>query len=93
MTVAEPIALELSQSSGGYLHAQIFTGLMYIAAAICMWFLRAWKIGQLEHLATEREGPNITDPPQLEPEDNPSHGLSQYMESNTFRRMIVWKRV
>ena len=35
-------------SSDIYLHAQIFTGFMYIGAAICVWFLRAWKISELE---------------------------------------------
>ncbi|KAL8761269.1 MAG: hypothetical protein Q9184_002592 [Pyrenodesmia sp. 2 TL-2023] len=52
-TFAEPIALELRQETGNiYLHAQIFTGFMYIiAGALCMWLLRAWKIGQLESLA------------------------------------------
>ena len=34
-----------------YLHAQIFTGLMYVAASLCMWFLRAWKISQIEDIA------------------------------------------
>jgi hypothetical protein len=28
---------------------------MYIAAAICMWFLRAWKIGELEMVAITEE--------------------------------------
>lgn len=47
---AEPIALELKRPSGNiYLHAQIFTGFMYIAASICMWFLRAWKIHEVEN--------------------------------------------
>ena len=32
------------------MHAQLFTGFMYIAAAICTWFLRAWKIEELENL-------------------------------------------
>ncbi|KAL8657686.1 MAG: hypothetical protein Q9226_001662 [Calogaya cf. arnoldii] len=51
-TCAEPIALQLRQQTGNiYLHAQIFTGLMYIAAAVCMWFLRAWKIGEIEKIA------------------------------------------
>ncbi|MCJ1394039.1 Tubulin beta chain (Beta tubulin) [Xylographa bjoerkii] len=89
-TFSEPIALELSQSSGGYLHAQIFTGLMYIAAAICMWVLRGWKIGQLEQLATEKgEGLETTDPLQIEPEDDLPPGRSQHKASNLFRRMIV----
>jgi len=44
-TFAEPIGLELRTTSGDiYLHAQIFTGFMYIGAALCMWFLRAWYV-------------------------------------------------
>jgi len=55
-TFSEPIGLELRTMSGDiYLHAQIFTGLMYIGAAVCMWFLRAWKIGEIERLATSKE--------------------------------------
>ena len=56
MLVAEPIALELRQSSGDiYLHAQIFAGFMYIAAALCMWSLRSWKLGDEERPQSERE--------------------------------------
>lgn len=48
-TFSEPIGLQLRQASGNiYLHAQIFCGFMYIGAAVCMWFLRAWKIRELE---------------------------------------------
>ncbi|KAL8989072.1 MAG: hypothetical protein Q9177_001959 [Variospora cf. flavescens] len=55
IVVAEPIALELRQETGNiYLHAQIFTGLMYVmAGGVCMWYLRAWKIGQIESIAAE----------------------------------------
>ena len=52
--VSEPIGLKLRKTSGDvYLYAQIFTGFMYIAAALCMWFLRAWKVGELEQIAAE----------------------------------------
>ena len=55
-TFAEPIGLELRATSGDiYLHAQIFTGFMYIGAALCMWFLRAWKIDELERQAITKE--------------------------------------
>jgi predicted MFS family arabinose efflux permease len=55
-TFAEPIGLQLRSTSGDiYRHAQLFTGFMYIAASICMWFLRAWKIGELEKLARNKE--------------------------------------
>ena len=92
--VSEPIALELSQSIGGYLHAQIFTGFMYIAAAVCMLFLRGWKIGQLEQLATQKgEGLETTDPIQVEPKNDLPSGRSQYVDPIILRRMIAWKRV
>jgi predicted MFS family arabinose efflux permease len=55
-TFSEPIGLELRTTSGDiYRHAQIFTGFMYIAASLCMWFLRAWKIRELEGLARTKE--------------------------------------
>lgn len=55
-TFAEPIGLELRTTSGDtYLHAQIFTGFMYIGAALCMWFLRAWKISELERQEVTKE--------------------------------------
>ena len=55
-TFAEPIGLKLRADSGNiYLHAQIFIGFMYIGAAICMWFLRAWKISELEKEAATKE--------------------------------------
>ncbi|KAL2837919.1 major facilitator superfamily domain-containing protein [Aspergillus pseudoustus] len=47
-TVAEPIALLLRNNRSEdyvYLHVQIFTGLMYIAAAVCLWLVRGWKVG------------------------------------------------
>ena len=48
-TFSEPIGLQLRRSSGDiYLDAQLFAGFMYIGAAICMWFLRAWKVAELD---------------------------------------------
>ena len=53
-TFAEPIGLQLKTQTGNiYLHAQIFTAMMYIAAAICLWFLRAWKVNELEAIAND----------------------------------------
>jgi hypothetical protein len=55
-TFSEPIGLKLRATSGDiYLHAQLFTGFMYIGAAVCMWFLRAWKIAELERLKVGKE--------------------------------------
>ena len=47
-TFSEPIALEMaSKDAFGYLSAQIFTGFMYIAAALCLYGVRIWKIGEV----------------------------------------------
>ncbi|KAH6719004.1 MFS transporter-like protein [Leptodontidium sp. MPI-SDFR-AT-0119] len=55
-TFSEPIGLEMRQDSSDiYLHAQLFTGFMYIGAALCMWFLRAWKIQELARLKESKE--------------------------------------
>ncbi|KAI4127804.1 MAG: hypothetical protein LQ338_003033 [Usnochroma carphineum] len=75
-TFAEPIALELRQRTGNiYLHAQVFAGLMYIiAGGVCMWFLRAWKIGQIESTAAaEGKSPAEVSGMSFEPGQHPIH--------------------
>ena len=93
--VSEPIALNLRQGSGNiYLRAQIFAGFMYMGAASCMWLLRAWKIGQVEKLASEQEKlPEEIDVLSAEgvaefPSRSPSVVTSSFA-----RRLIAWKRV
>jgi hypothetical protein len=49
--LAEPIALELRRhntKSFIYLHAQIFAALSYVAAGMCLWIVRGWKVGEME---------------------------------------------
>jgi MFS family permease len=49
-TVAEPIGLELRRKHAQnwiYLPPQLFTAFMYIAAGLCIWVLRGWKIGEM----------------------------------------------
>ncbi|KAL4759088.1 MCT family MFS transporter [Aspergillus foveolatus] len=56
-TVAEPIALLLRDNNSPsriYLHVQLFTGLMYIAAAVCLWTVRGWKVGENLRLKQEK---------------------------------------
>ncbi|KAM5343559.1 hypothetical protein ACJ41O_012096 [Fusarium nematophilum] len=43
-TFSEPIALEIFTGTGSYLGTQLFTGLVYVAAAVCIGLLRGWKI-------------------------------------------------
>ena len=59
-TFSEPIALEIRNFDGSYLGAQLFTGFMYIAAAMCGWALRAWKIGEIERRAEGQESQPIS---------------------------------
>jgi MFS family permease len=47
-TFSEPIALEIVGGTGQYIGAQLFTGFMYVAAAMCLLGLRGWKIGEVE---------------------------------------------
>ncbi|KAL0767128.1 hypothetical protein CaCOL14_010697 [Colletotrichum acutatum] len=55
-TFAEPIALTIKGSGlNAYLPVQLFTGFMYVAAFISIWFLRVWKIRELETLALSEE--------------------------------------
>ncbi|EFQ96678.1 Mch2p [Nannizzia gypsea CBS 118893] len=52
-TVAEPIALVLrsgSGSTGSYTYAQVFAGLVYVAAGLFLLVVRGWKIGDNEQI-------------------------------------------
>ncbi|KAJ4129108.1 hypothetical protein NW768_007639 [Fusarium equiseti] len=46
-TFSEAIALAIVEDTGSYLGTQLFTGIMYIAAASYLFVLRGWKINQL----------------------------------------------
>lgn len=50
-TFSEPIALEIYGNTGNYLGTQVFIGFMYTAAALCLLFLRGWKVGELNEIA------------------------------------------
>ncbi|KAL8891463.1 MAG: hypothetical protein Q9215_001507 [Flavoplaca cf. flavocitrina] len=93
-TCAEPIALELRRRTGNiYLHAQIFTGLMYIAAALSMWFLRAWKIAEIERVAAvEEKCPAEVDVVAAAPDDHTSQALGK-PNSSVLRRLFAWRKV
>ncbi|KAI2906405.1 hypothetical protein CBS11852_829 [Aspergillus niger] len=56
-TFGEAIGLELRTSGRhGFLHTQLFTGFMYIGAALCLVLLRGWKIGELRKQQQQQEG-------------------------------------
>ncbi|GLB16089.1 hypothetical protein AtubIFM61612_005925 [Aspergillus tubingensis] len=57
ITVGEAIGLELRTSGRHeFLHTQLFTGFMYIGAALCLVMLRGWKIGQVRKGQQQQEG-------------------------------------
>ncbi|KAI9827537.1 MAG: hypothetical protein M1832_004887 [Thelocarpon impressellum] len=95
-TFAEPIALRLRQQTGNiYLYAQMFTGAMYLCAALCMWFLRAWKIKELQiEAAREEKVRHGADTP-----DSQSPGLPGLMmaasaiDEGLLRRLVMLRRV
>ena len=94
-TVSEPVALELRQKSGNiYLHAQIFVGLMYTAAGLCMWFLRIWKIKQIELMAaSQMKRSEDTDAASTEMVDDNIITSTGRSQSSALRRIYMWKKV
>jgi hypothetical protein len=67
---------------------------MYIAAALCMWVLRAWKIGQLEQLAAE-EGKTMDNIDPLDSRIAIELGTPEtnWARSSLASRLFTWKRV
>ena len=78
------------------MHAQIFTGFMYAASAISMWFLRAWKIGEIEGAAAEQDkAPEEVDAISDKPEEKTLAPASRgtTTKSSIVKRLFAWKRV
>jgi len=96
IAVSEPVALELRRQSGNiYLRVQIFTGFMYLAAALCMWGLRGWKIGQIERIAAAQEKkPDDIDIAATNPLEKSGVGpMSTQSTSHVLKRLVMWKKV
>ena len=95
-TVSEPIALQLRQQTGNiYLHAQIYAGFMYVGAALCMWLLRAWKIGELEAIAAYEEKA-LDHVKALGAESSEFQRVvstASYRKSSVFKRLVKWNKV
>ncbi|KAI9045673.1 MCT family MFS transporter [Aspergillus affinis] len=65
-TVSEAIALLLRDNDSKdsvYLRVQIFTGFMYIGAAMCLWVVRGWKVGDLIRAQQEKSSAAIAATP------------------------------
>ncbi|KAM5355232.1 hypothetical protein ACJ41O_001878 [Fusarium nematophilum] len=50
-TFSTPMALQIVAGTGQYIGAQVFTGFMYVAAGMCLFLLRGWKIAEIAEIA------------------------------------------
>ncbi|KAI9710989.1 MAG: hypothetical protein M1820_002427 [Bogoriella megaspora] len=93
-TFSEPIALEIRNFDGNYLGAQLFTGIMYLAAAFCGWLLRTWKIGEMEMIAAKK-GEQVDSVDAVADSPTAGDGLAPgpIPTSNFVKRMFMWKKV
>ena len=68
---------------------------MYVAAAVCMWVLRAWKIGQIEQIAAEQEKrPEDINAASSEPMGDGAISLAaKRYKSGVLKRLFIWKKV
>ncbi|KAL2021119.1 hypothetical protein VTK56DRAFT_7538 [Thermocarpiscus australiensis] len=62
-TLCEAIALQLVTGDGPpqFLPSQIFVGLMFLAGATSLWFLRTWKISEIERKAEDEQRSVLVD--------------------------------
>ena len=93
-TFSEPIALQIVQGTGSYLGTQLFAGFMYFAAAICLFVLRGWKIGEVNEIARlTHEASDSMDPVKVEVDDD----LVAESRKVGRKRMVLdcwkWKKV
>lgn len=90
-TFSEPIGLEIVAFNGGsYTGAIFFTGFMYIGAAVFLWLVRAWKIGQLEEeAAVAGKSESEVDPVETVEGAVPAG----FKRSAFVKRMVMWRKV
>ncbi len=62
-TFSEAIALEIVDGTDKYIGTELFTGFMYLAAAMCLLVLRGWKLGEVAELAkSTHQRPGVSIP-------------------------------
>ena len=66
-----------------------------MGAALFMWLLRAWKIGQLEAAAWQKEDENqdISSSDTASPEARTDVTRAPFKKSSLIKRMFMWKKV
>jgi MFS family permease len=77
--VSEPIGLEIVAFNGGtYTGAIFFTGFMYVGAAVSLWMVRAWKIGDSEDKAAAEKGGSVE---------------GTFRKTPFVKRIFMWRKV
>lgn len=67
---------------------------MYLGAAICMWFLRDWKIKQIEQIAAEQAKRPVEPVEPVEPMDDQTASFAvKRSKSSVLKRFFTGKRV
>lgn len=95
-TFSEPIALEIVGGTGSYRGTQLFTGFMYIAAALCLVVLRGWKIGEMEFLESrkgEGEEEGEVDPVGVETDDEEGERAKVAGRKGMLAKCWKWRKV
>ncbi|KAK7969881.1 hypothetical protein PG988_008954 [Apiospora saccharicola] len=100
-TFAEVIALGLRKpGSQGYVHVQIFIGVMYIGAAFFCWLLRAWKVQELRkaHLNKGERENAVRNDEIVQPRNSDSNDSSDLRpdpprQIGYFRALFVFEKV
>ncbi|KAF1833561.1 MFS general substrate transporter [Decorospora gaudefroyi] len=91
-TFSEAIGLEIVAYNGGtYTGAILFTGWMYIGAAVFLWLVRAWKIGEMEaRAAAAGKSESEIEPVAAETADG---SATSFQKSPFVKRMFKWEKV
>lgn len=92
--VSEPIGLEIVAFNGGsYTGAILFTGWMYIGAAVFLCLVRAWKIGEVEEKAAAAGKSEGDVDPVADATDSGSRAPADFKRSPFIKRMFKWQKV
>jgi len=93
-TFSEPIGLEIvAFNNGSYTGAILFTGWTYIGAAVCLWLVRAWKIGEMQEQAAAAGRSESEMDPIPAVTDDAMPAPMKFRKSPFMKRMFMWQKV
>ncbi|KAH9865393.1 hypothetical protein J1614_008976 [Plenodomus biglobosus] len=93
-TFSEAIGLEIVAFNGGsYTGAILFTGFMYVAAAVLLWLVRTWKIGELEEVAAAAGKAGGDVDAVASGTASTSMPVVGFKKSGFMKRVFMWRKV